>query len=230
MCKSIFSTLLLMRRIDRRIKVVNVTVIVCMGLVSCHPQPVGVRDTESVELQWTKLDEFAQEALNSEGTKRQESLVQFFELFPDDFGTFHKIYGNQEEPILYPTRSYSYMLHFFLPELRKAIPTEEYYKKMIGVGVGGLWEADEIGALAHHLWKLIPENVPLSIKVLGEYEEKEIRSFWYFLYDGPHPGHRLKREHFEELYPRVRDIDPDIAKQLKQAYAQLLSKHDGNGH
>lgn len=229
MSKSLSSMLILTKKISRQLWLVYVLVVFYAGLVSCHPQPVAGRDTARVVELWTKLDEFAREALYSEGKKKHENLVRFFELFPGDFATFHKIYGYQEEKIPYATRNYSYMLHFLLPELKEAIAADEYYNKMIGVGVGGFWEADDVGALSHHLWKLVPENVALSIKVLEKYEEKEIKSFWYFLYDGPHPEHPFNRKHYEELYPRVRDINLHIAEQLKQAYEQLLSEYDGHG-
>ena len=100
---------------------------------------------------------------------------------------------------------------------------------MLSVGVEGVWDADEVSYLQYHLREIIVENAKLSIEVLSKKEEKDIRSFCRFLFDGPHPGHRLNRKYYDELYPEVRDLNPKIAEQLKLAYEQLLSDYVGHG-
>lgn len=247
-----YSTRFRMKKTIKLMSVLIMQVLFFMCCFSCKPNYSEDSDFVRLVKQKRMLNKYAIGALNSEGTEKDEYLKLFFKSFPDEFVTFHKIYGDHgidnpwasririesiraiygSHKITYPPdlQCSGYMLHFLLPELKEAIPAKEYYRKMIGVGVGGFWEADDVGALSHHLWKLIPENVALSIEVLSEYEEKEVRSFWFFLYDGPHPEHPAKRKHFEELHPRVRDLNPEVAEQLKLAYEQLLSEYDGHGH
>ena len=248
----IYSTRFQMKKTIKLMSILIMLILFFMCYVTCRPDYTEESDFVRLVNQKRMLKKYAIGALNSEGAEKDKFLKLFFKSFPDDFVTFHKIYGSHDinypwssrlrtesirviygsHEITYPPdlQSSGYMLHDILTELYNVVPIEEYYKKKIGVGVGGFWEADAVGALSHHLWKLIPENVALSIKVLEEYEDKEIRSFWYFLYDGPHPEHRLNREHYEALHPRVRDLNPEVAEQLKLAYEQLLSEYDGHGH
>ena len=207
-----------------------------MGTVLIASQALGQvtrSDTNVVERVARTLDRYAHEAMSSrEDQENKRFLKLYFRTFPDDFEMFHQIFGYQRNSegnvLMYP--SVNHTLSGFLPKLKAVIAAEEYYEKMLGVGVGGFWEADEVNHLRHHLKEIVTENIKLSVEVLRKKDAKEITSLWYFIYDGPHPGHRLKRKHFEELYPRVRDIDPNIAGQLKLAYEQLLSEHDDNGH
>ena len=126
--------------------------------------------------------------------------------------------------------SINHELYGFLPELKAVIPEEEYYEKMMDVGIGGIWDADQVNALQGHLVDLVTENIELSLEVLNKKEEKEIVSFWHFLYSGPHPDHPKNRESYENLHLRVKRLNPPIAEQLKQAYEQLLSEYDEHGH
>lgn len=205
-----------------------------MGTVLIVSQTVAQnnkRDSADIEEMARILDKYAHEVMNSNDVKEKQNSVNFyFQTFPDNFETFRAVYDSRRnfEDWLPPLVKHA--LIDILSSLREVIPENEYFKKLIGVGIGGFWNADNVGALSRHLRELVPENVDLSIKVLGEYDEKSVRSFWYFLYDGPHPEHPAKRKHFEELHPRVRDLNPEVAEQLKLAYEQLLSEYDGHGH
>ena len=211
----------------------RVNTLLLLGTVFIQVHAQDSRKYGTVE-EWAKtLDKYAREAMESEeGVKAESSLKSYFQVFPSDFKSFHRIFGYQRDErgktMAYPPVTHT--LYGFLPELKALIPEEKYYKKMLGVGVGGVWDADEVNWLRIHLQDIVTENVSLSLEVLNEKKESEIRSFWHFLYDGPHPKDPRKREHFESLYLRVKRLDPIIAKQLKQAYEQLLSEYDDHGH
>lgn len=188
---------------------------------------------EAIEERAKTLDLYAREAMDSENASKVVSaLKSYFQVFPSDFKTFQQIFGYRRDGrgrfVAKPPVNHT-LFSGFLPKLKSAISTKEYYEKMLSVGVGGVWDADEVNHLRRHLTEIVVENVRLSIEVLSKKEEKEIRSFWRFLFDGPHPGHRLKRKYYDELYPEVRDLNPKIAEQLKLAYEQLLSEYDGHG-
>lgn len=223
-----------------------------MCLVTCKPNTTEESGYLRLFNQKRMLNEYAVGALNNKGTEKDMYLRLFFKSFPDDFVTFHKIYGSHDlnyswyshlrvesikaiygsHDLNYPPdlRRSGYFLHDILPELYTLVPVEQYYVKMIGVGIGGFWEADDVGAFSHHLREFIPENITLTINVLAKYDEKEVKSFWYFLYDGPHPEHPYKRTHYEELHARISSINPKMAEKLKEAYEQLLSESDEHGH
>lgn len=205
-----------------------------MGTMLIASQALGqvtTSDTNVVERVARTLDRYAHEAMNSRENQEKKRLLKlYFQTFPVDFDMFYQIFGYQRDAegnvLMYP--SVNHTLSGFLPKLKEVISAEVYFEKMLGVGVGGFWEADEVNYLRHHLKEIVTENTKLSVEVLRKKDAKEVISLWYFIYDGPHPGHRLKRKHFAELYPRVRDINPNIAEQLKLAYEQLLSEDDGH--
>ena len=189
---------------------------------------------EAIKERARTLDMYAREAMDSENASKVESaLISYFQVFPSDFKTFQQIFGylrdDRGRSLARPPVNHT-LFSGFLPKLKATISLKEYYEKMLSVGVGGVWDADEVSYLQYHLREIVVENAELSIEVLSKKEEKEIRSFWRFLFDGPHPGHRLNRKYYDELYPEVRDLNPKIAEQLSLAYEQLLSEYDEHGH
>ncbi len=206
---------------SKLIQLFNVLFVLCIGFTSCQSQP---QSGKTIEEQVKVLNQYAEAVTNNEGIKRKEYLILFFQSFPNDFETFDKIYGYHEDAVLHLTHT----LFELLPELKQSVPADEYYKKMISIGIRGKWQADEIGILQHHLQEIVPENIKLSIDILNKKEEKEIESFWYFLFDGPHPNNY--RKYYGNLYAKISQINPKIADLMKQAYEQLLSEDDGHGH
>lgn len=116
-----------------------------------------------------------------------------------------------------------------LPELEKIIPDTIYYEKMIGLGIGGFWDADDIGFTQLHLKDLaFFHNEELAMHILDKKTDDEIASFFYFLYDGPHPENH--RSSYEIEYRHLNTYNPRIAELLKKAYTQLLSEKHCPGH
>lgn len=114
-----------------------------------------------------------------------------------------------------------------LDEVQQYIPAEIYYKKMISVGMGGFWDSDDVSSLSGHLMGLMFQNTELAVKVLENYTDNEIASFWFFLYDGPHPRHPDKTEWKNELYGRIEKLSPRVAKQMQRAYEAVLERFSG---
>lgn len=184
--------------------------------------------------EWAKtLDQYAGDAISSEeGTKADSAMIHYFRAFPSDFNTFKRLFGYQRDDNDYIVEEppVTHTLSGFLPKLKAVVPAKEYYEKMLSVGIGGVWDADEVNYLRQHIREIVVENVKLSLSVLSKKEEKEIKSIWRFLYDGPHPEHPFNRIHFEKLYSEVMDLNPKAAEQFKSAYERLLSEVDSHGH
>ncbi len=213
-------------------KLISTLLLFCMGFTSCHSQSQDMQNCAAIKEQASALNKYAQQAISGNVEKKTEALTHFFKSFPNNFKTFYRIYGNDDKSAdtCLLKVSNDYMLFTLLPELKKAIPTNEYYKKMIQVGIGGHWEADEVAALQHHLQEIVPENIKLSVDLLKEYEEKQIKSFWRFFYDGPHPDDPEIKKLYGSLYPKISQINPKVSDSMKQAYDQLLAEDDGHGH
>ena len=197
------------------------------ALAQDNRKPLAIKD-------WAEaLDKYATEAMGSGDVARKErALIHYFQLFPSDFKTFQQIFGypmdGEGRSLASPPVNHT--LWGFLPELKSVIPAEDYYEKMLGVGVGGTWEADEVNYLEIHLREMVTSNTKLSLEVLERKGEMEIRSFWHFLFDGPHPDHPINRKLHDSLYVSISRLSPPIADQLKLAYEQLLSEYDEHGH
>ena len=117
-----------------------------------------------------------------------------------------------------------------LKELASVIPQEVLYKKLLAIGIGGFWDADDVGFFQLHLHGLVYRNKPLAVEVLSHKKDREIASFFYFLYDGPHPDHPHTKESYKALYESLSKLDPRIAFLLKVAYEKLLSEKHCPGH
>lgn len=219
-------TILFLKMRSNLMSMLIIPLLFSVCFVAC--KPTGTEENDYVRLvnQNRVLNEYAVAALNTEGTDKDRYLWRFFESFPDDFETFHKIYSNNGITFPPDLRRSGYMLHTILPELYAVIPTEDYLKKMIGVGIGGHWEPDDIGIFPHHLRNQICENVDLSVELLEAYSANEVESVWYFMFDGPVPDHPIKKEQYEFLCQHKALKGTYIAVQLKKAYERLLSETD----
>ena len=184
--------------------------------------------------EWAEaLDRYALVAMGSgEFAKKERALIRYFQLFPSDFKTFQQIFGylRDDEGRSLARPPVKHTLWGFLPELKSVIPAKEYYEKMLSVGVGGTWDADEVTWLQKHLVEMVTANTKLSLEVLERKSEREIRSFWHFLFDGPHPDDPMKLKRYDSLYVSISRLSPKIAEQLKLAYEQLLTEYDEHGH
>lgn len=182
----------------------------------------------SVEERATALDYYFQQIRNSEDSPEEAThLNSYFQAFPDNFEEFKRIYDDHYDNNwnLIAESLTQHDLFYLLPKLSAVVSTEEYYTKMLGVGIGGIWDADNINMLQNHILDdLVPQNVALSVRILDQYTTKEIHSFWYFLYDGPHPDHPYNKERFDRMYPEIRKINSRVAEQLRLAYELLISR------
>jgi hypothetical protein len=109
-------------------------------------------------------------------------------------------------------------------EIKKIMPLEIYYRKMISVGIGGFSDGED---WYHH--KLGPtDDNPLYIKLLEERTDDELASIFYFKYDGPHPSNY--QEYYEYKYQVISKLSPRVAELMKKAYERLLSEEHCEGH
>ena len=172
---------------------------------SCQSQHTSLTTEEQANL----LNHYAQGITDNNGEKKKEYQLSFFQSFPSDFNTFYKIYGYHENT-KYHKVNFNHSLFTLLPQLKEITPKREYYVKMINVGINGTWEADEVGILQHHLQEIVPESINLSVDILSSKGEDKIKSFWYFLYDGPHPDNY--KESYESLHAKVKQVNPKVKR------------------
>lgn len=145
-------------------------------------------------------------------------LDSFFILFPDSFSLFINLYGYNEISIdstsygqLYDC-SYPHVELFF--KSKEIIESDIFIKKTINISLNGFWESDAVAIFKKHLIDLLISNKKLFYSILNEYNVKDIKSFWKFYFDEPHP------ENFD--FKQLNDF-----KQLDSAmYDIIIKSHD----
>ena len=127
-----------------------------------------------------------------------KNCVGFFNAFPSTFSEFEQLYGFSDqlgEQPLY--RKYEGHLQYFLhcPEISSRARLE----KLIGIGVGGRWDADATAMIQDASYDLIKESPTEACEILNGLPDSQASSFWYFVLDGPHPKDRATIERMNVL-------------------------------
>lgn len=163
-------------------------------------------------------------AVSESGTEYQK---QFFEAFPSSFSLFNKIYGFEDDTdgfnpnILYDV----HLSHLNLfCSLKKSVNKKAFYKKIIILGINGHWQADAVGFLQHCTRETIKEDLPLTIEILENYSNEDIKSFWYFLFDGPHPSAAIPID-----VEKIRGINSQIADLAEEAFREVHENAEPHG-
>jgi hypothetical protein len=145
--------------------------------------------------------------------------VLFFALFPSYFPRLDSLFG------YYPGDSHRGYLY---SEVHKhnslffniiSVPKCKKYQKYIEISLGGHWTTGSM-EFQYSLLKSILKDSILFIKLLNDYSNNEVLSFWYFLYDGPYPENM--KDYFLTLYNISQELNPRVADLMKQAYEGLI--------
>jgi hypothetical protein len=148
----------------------------------------------------------------------------FFYTFPRTFNEFNALYGYSDSKGPMPLyEKYEEHVSFFCD--LNALNKEKFASKLIVISLNGHWEADAISMLQHCALSFTKENINLIVKELDHYKSEEIASFWYFLFDGPHPAKDIPIN-----IEAIRNSNPKIYKLAQEAFEQvhLQSEHHGN--
>lgn len=95
---------------------------------------------------------------------------------------------------------------------------------LIKIAMGGDWDADDISYFQNLVQIQIASEIQISTELMGNLLGEEVRSFWHFYFDGPHPEN-LQSE-YNQLYDRVSKIDQGVANLMKESYQTLLEQSD----
>jgi hypothetical protein len=200
-----------------------------VGFTSCNGQ-VGRENTKQVGIveQAKTLKKYYEKAIGSTGAERAKYEKLFFEAFPTSFKRMEEIYGFDDkkgEAPLYNTGEEHINLFYNL----RYIDTIEYYNKYVDICIGGKWEADNISE-GFGIKSKLNNDPKKMLNVLSKRTDKEIRSVFRFIFDGPHPEDSGIKKSYEELYVKVKMTNPSMAELMKQEYEKLLRESDNHGH
>jgi hypothetical protein len=177
-----------------------------------------------------------------------KDVILLFRMLPSDFEGLYKIFDGIPSDYEYKIKfnpyvdnsileNHRYKTEYALKTMRadifdsygiiwslmfKIIPKEFIFPKLIGMGIGGFWSSDIIGELSWRIGCLFDLDPKLFIKTLEKYNDDEIASLWYFIFDEPHPEYNKKKKEFEDLYCKLYKHSPRIANQMKRATNYLI--------
>jgi len=175
-----------------------------------------------------ELKELFIEAI-SESPESNEKKMMLIKAFPNSFKEFLSLYGYFENKSIDEAAAPLYDYHmehlnYFLYKLQ--VNKDAKISKLVNISIGGHWDADAVSVLQGYIRRHI--KIDALLKFIKEKSHDEIFSFWYFFFDGPHPDNY--EDDYKLMYSRCKELDPQIAELMKQAYEKLLLEHDGHGH
>lgn len=140
----------------------------------------------------------------------------FFQLFPESFMEFESVFGftNNNPAPLY-SDSNNYLVKFF--ELDK-ISISNKLEKVINIGINGKWDADGVNYFQNNMRELIFRNTNSMYSILNLKTSKEIKSFFYFFFDEPHPGYNIFPKEFDQL----KNIDEKFYNLIKEEHKKAV--------
>ncbi len=155
---------------------------------------------------------------------RQNAEIAFFNAFPGTFSELDNLYGFQHDR---PMPLYHEAENHILKGFNKisAVNDTLYYSKIIAIAIGGKWDADAISCFQYGLSKRIFENTELTASLLEKHDDAEIRGFWYFVFDGPHPENKIPSKLVE-----LRRTHKRVYELMLSGHKQVLQESDHHGH
>lgn len=150
---------------------------------------ISVSSFGQTEKQIDRLKDFYIKATTN--TDSLNFQTQFFNTFPSSFKEFNNTFGyfNNEDPHL----AYAGALYFESEKYLNlffrmtTVPDTAFYKKIIGIAIGGHWDADAINYFQAGLRKKVFTNPKLAFDILKNKSNKDIKSFFFFFFQRVHP-------------------------------------------
>lgn len=120
--------------------------------------------------------------LYSKSFQNNDSLKyrkEFFKVFPNTFSEFRSTYNKPENPLYSQSTN-----HLKLFASLDIIDDTTYMNKLINLSIGGFHDADAVTRLKMLISNKIFQNPQLLGYLLQKRTTAEIRSFFYFFFDG----------------------------------------------
>lgn len=148
----------------------------------------------------------------------------YFEVFPNTFYSFNQLFGYSNNDTLggqfsdfaSPLYQDSYLYVDAFLKLT-VIPKTEYYNRMIDISINGKWYADGVNYFQHGMKNIVGEDLYLLCELLAKRNGKEVKSFWYFYFDGPHPDKKIPEE-----FVSMKISNPQIYSIMEEAHLEVL--------
>ncbi len=155
-------------------------------------------------------DDLAEKARNLTGFYDARDCEKFFKVFPTTFEELDKLYGYDAEKgprVLYA----KYSIHFPYFFECVGISEKERLNKIVMIGVDGKYnDGSPVDMFNSPIIDLIKKNPIETKKILDGMSDEKAASFWYFLFDVPHPND-------SENLNKVKELQDALGKETKQS-------------
>lgn len=222
-------------------------------MVSCRPnQTSNVISKSNDTSNLIKSDTITKSTINSnidysdyrfKNTKQQaDTLTKYYKLavdkhadkqhcdneifcsFPNSFKAMQELFGYNDSKGAAPLYDYPLGANIikYFGQLT-TIPKDKYYDKYINICIGGIWQADNIrvGFGIHE--RLINDTEAVCLRLTLK-SDKEIKSVFRFIFDGPHPKNDDNQKIYNQLLPKIDKFDKRLSKLLTESYNQLMKE------
>ncbi len=105
------------------------------------------------------------------------------------------------------------------------ISKEIYYDKYINICVDGVWEADNIREAFGLELRLI-NDTKAACSSLSKRTNKEIKSVYHFIFDGPHPKNEINKKKYNVLLPILTKENEKLGNLLEETYKKIITEEN----
>lgn len=145
----------------------------------------------------------------------------FMTEFPETYVDFLSLYGfdldkGKAAPFYYD--SYKHINFIFSDSL---LNDTRYFEKIFNIATSAKWDADAINYLQDNLITFIMDNPQYVYNFIKKYSEKDIKNFFIFILDNPHPYQKSHQNMCDKLKGLFRGIDKNIVDFIEQSYESV---------
>lgn len=187
-------------------------------------------DFNSAEQQADSILAFMKKAKDSSSANRIIWEQKFFCAFPISFKGMQAVFGYDDVKGAAPLYDYpkgENVVQYF--GRLESIPDSTYYDKYVRINIDGVWEADNIRE-AFDFANRLTTDTKNACKVLSMFSDKEIKSVFQFIFDGPHPKNEYNEKLYKNLKSEIDTYNERLSRLLTESYERLMAEDDGHGH
>jgi len=153
----------------------------------------------------------------------QNNYTTFFKIFPNTFTELKEMYGYDTEKGPKPLYYVHYQHIHYLFENRKKTNIKVFTEKVYNIAKNGVWESDAVGFFQDYLSKMIIEEPNVFVDVLTTKSNKEVKGFWYFVFDTPLSKNDLQlKQKFTLIYQKINAVDQKQGEFLKERFDEMF--------
>jgi|ERR1035437_980669 hypothetical protein len=200
--------------------------IICCLVLSCN---VSKKETQKVNAELVERNRVSNDTVeNLRLSFKKKDYQMFFDFFPSSYGQFLGLYGFDDKNGAKPLYEvYEDHVNYFF-EFEGHVDQKEFIKKIYGIVKNAIWEADAPTILQDNLTLLIIKSPKAILSLLSTKPNKEVESFWFFVFDGSSTDDLQNKEKFKNVYGKINALNPKQADLLKQVFGKMYNGKDSH--